>query len=525
MENILISLQNTLLQGLPDLLAACLILLVGLVVAWLLRAVAFAILDRVQVDERLDKALGGTPDGLNVRTILGQSAFGLVMVVALVAALDILELDVIALPLNNIFERFLAFVPNLLSAAVLILLAWVVATLVNKVLRRFLAFANWDGRLTQKAGMTQRVRLSHALVSLAYWLVWLLFLPAILAALNLDGLLRPVQALVQEMVAFLPNLFSAVVIFLVGYFVARLVRVVVSNLLAATGVDDWVARLRRTPSAANVPAPTSATLSFTSKTAVSSPPTNTLTPSAIVGWLVYSLILIPTAIAALAALHLEAISQPAITMLQTSLTAIPAVLTAGGLLFVAYLVARLMGDWVNRLMAMVGLNRFLYKVGLLRLLPNGRSPATLIGSLVMVVIMLLAAVEAADLLGFAAVAQMLTHFLSFLGNVVLGLIVLLLGLYLANLAVEAINASSQRRARLWATLARAAIVVLALTMALQQMGVAADIVTLAFGLLLGAVAVAAAIAFGWGGRALAQEQLEKLEEALAERPNNSLPPA
>ena len=46
-------------------------------------------------------------------------------------------------------------------------------------------------------------------------------------------------------------------------------------------------------------------------------------------------------------------------------------------------------------------------------------------------------------------------------------------------------------------------------MALQQMGVATSIVNLAFGLLLGAVAVAIAIAFGLGGRDVAADNLRE----------------
>jgi hypothetical protein len=99
----------------------------------------------------------------------------------------------------------------------------------------------------------------------------------------------------------------------------------------------------------------------------------------------------------------------------------------------------------------------------------------------------------------------------------LGLVVLALGLYLANLAEETIRSSGMRNSGLLATFARYAILLLALTMSLRQMGVAEDIITLAFGLLLGSAAVAAAIAFGWGGRELAREQLEKLEANLQER--------
>jgi hypothetical protein len=65
---------------------------------------------------------------------------------------------------------------------------------------------------------------------------------------------------------------------------------------------------------------------------------------------------------------------------------------------------------------------------------------------------------------------------------------------------------------LLAAIAQAAILMLAGAMALQELGIGAQIITLAFGLTLGAVAVAAAIAFGVGGRTVAARELERFVE-------------
>src|SRR6185295_15343110 len=92
----------------------------------------------------------------------------------------------------------------------------------------------------------------------------------------------------------------------------------------------------------------------------------------------------------------------------------------------------------------------------------------------------------------------------------LGLIILAIGLYLANVAAGVIGTSGAAQARLLGITARVAIIVLAGAMALRQMGVAADIINLAFGLLLGAIAVAAALAVGLGARRVAGQEVEEL---------------
>lgn len=114
--------------------------------------------------------------------------------------------------------------------------------------------------------------------------------------------------------------------------------------------------------------------------------------------------------------------------------------------------------------------------------------------------MLLAGVEAANMLGLGALSLLVQEFFAFGSRLLLGLAIFGVGLYLGNLAYEAIPRGPGKATALYASAARIAIVVLATAMALQQTGVAEEIVTLAFGLVLGAIAVAAAIAFGLGSR-------------------------
>ncbi len=110
--------------------------------------------------------------------------------------------------------------------------------------------------------------------------------------------------------------------------------------------------------------------------------------------------------------------------------------------------------------------------------------------------------------------ETLDAFTAFFWRVVLGLIIFAIGLYLANLASKTVLASGAAQAGLLAMTARLSIMVLAGAMALQQMGLANEIINLTFGLLLGAVAVAVAIAFGLGGRDIAAQRLGEWLESI-----------
>jgi hypothetical protein len=203
-------------------------------------------------------------------------------------------------------------------------------------------------------------------------------------------------------------------------------------------------------------------------------------------------------------------------MLNQFLGALPGIFAAVLLLIITYVVARLVAALVTSLLTGLGFNTILVRLGLAKAEPAAgeRTPSETVGYLVLVVVMLFAAIEAAALLGFAELSTLLAGLTVFIWQVVLGLVILAIGLWLASVAAKTIETSSAAHAKLLALVARIAILVLAGAMALSEMGLGSEIVNLAFGLTLGAVAIAVALAFGLGGRELAAGELENWRKSL-----------
>jgi hypothetical protein len=111
------------------------------------------------------------------------------------------------------------------------------------------------------------------------------------------------------------------------------------------------------------------------------------------------------------------------------------------------------------------------------------------------------------LLEFPAVGALIKDFIGFAGHILMGVLIFGLGLLLAQFVSKSILTSTSRKAAFLAAAIRVVILVLAGAVALRQTGLANDIVNLAFGLSLGAVAVAVALAFGLGGRETAARTL------------------
>jgi hypothetical protein len=139
-----------------------------------------------------------------------------------------------------------------------------------------------------------------------------------------------------------------------------------------------------------------------------------------------------------------------------------------------------------------------------------------VGYIVLAAVLLIAGIEAANMLSFDFLSEILAIFIAFGGQILLALLIFAVGLYLANLTRDAIMAAGGKNASFMAALARTAILVLVFAMGLQQVGVASEIVNIAFGVLLGAISVAAALAFGLGSRETASRIVDgwvnKLEE-------------
>lgn len=472
MSKLVDSLQATLGETLPTVLGALAILIVGWVIAVAIRGGVRKSLGFLHVNDRLRTSTGTHMD---LESGVATGLYYVILLLVLMAFFNALKLETVSGPLQGLVGQVFEFIPKLVAGGVLLLVAWVLATIVQTLVAKALGATTLDEKLASGAGMSP---MSDTLGNVLYWLILLLFLPAILGALELKGLLDPVQGMVNDILGMLPNIMAAGIIGLVGWWVAKILRDLVSNLLAASGVDRLGenAGLR-----------------------------GTMSLSRLVALVVYILILVPAIVAALEALNIDALTEPAIEMLNAMLAAIPNIFAAAIILAIAYFVAGLVSSLMSNLLGGIGFNGLPEKLGVGQALIGEPTPSQIVGKVISFFIMLFATVEAANRLGFHQVSELVAMFIQFGSQVLLGGFIITIGFWLSNLAYAAIVRSSSTSA---ASIARFAILGLILAMGLRAMGLADDIVNLAFGLTLGAIAVAVALSFGLGGREAAGRQME-----------------
>ncbi len=474
-RSLLESLQNTMGDTLPGLLAAVGILIVGWLVAVILRAATRRLLDMVDLNERIRSSTDGD---VNAEKWGATIVFWIVMFLVLIAFFNVLDLEIVSSPLQALVTQIFEYGPSLIAGAVLGLVAWVLASLVKRLIATGLAATTLDEKVSQAAEMKP---ISHSIGDVAYWLILLMFLPAILGTLQLEGLLVPVQGMVDKILAMVPNILGAAVIVTVGWFVAKILRDLVQNLLEVIGFD---------------------------KLGEKAGLTGNVGLSRLTALIVFIFVFVPALVGALNTLQIEAISRPATDMLGAFMTAIPDIFAAAIILGIAFFLARFISGLLTTLLEGLGANELPQRMGLTQLASNGFSLAGLVGQIVSIFIVLFAAVEAANQLGFSQVSDIVTMLIGFAGQILLGSVIFAAGFWLANIAHSGVMRVSGESGTALAGILRIAILGLVLAMGLRAMGIADDIVNMAFGLILGAVAVAFAVSFGLGGREAAGKQME-----------------
>jgi len=426
----------------------------------------------------LNKRFAGlTGQTLDLEKGVSVAMFWVVLLFTLTAVLNSLDLAMVAGPFTALLTQLFEYAPHLLAGLVLALVAALLASLLRALVKKALSKTTLDEKLSKHADMAPiSESLSHAL----FWLVILLFVPAILSALQIEGLLDPLRAMVAKTVDILPNAVAALVIGGVGWIVATVLRNLVVNLLRTAGSDQFGQRAGLTDS---------------------------VKISRVVGLLVFVAVFLPALIAALDALKIAAISTPATNMLELILAAVPGIIAAALILIITWLVAFFATGLLAKLLSALGFDSLPERVGLAQAF--GKTTASVfVGHVALFFAMLFATVEAANQLGFTRAGDLVATFIRFGGDVLLGSLILVIGFWLANLAYEAIARTSGPHTKGLARIGRIAILALVLAIGLRAMGIANEIINLAFGLTLGAVAVAVALSFGLGGREAAGKLMD-----------------
>ena len=485
-----------------SLVWALLILIVGVLLAWFFAGLAGKAVRSFGLDEKLDKSFPGgkrSVSGSKIEKVVSRIVFYMILLLTILACLTALNLSEAAGPIREFVNTVVGYGANIIAAGLLVFVAWVAASVLEyfsvsvmtvlKLDEKFSPRTDVDG--SDDAGKIARP-FSQVAGSVIYWIVFLFFVPAVLRALNINGITAPLENMLEKLLGFIPNLIAAAAILVVGLFVARIVRRAVAGLLFLSRLDEF----GKKSGGGNV---------FGERGV-----------SYLAGLVAYVLVAIPVVISALNALRIEALTNSVSKFFDMILNATGSVIGAGVLIFAAFIVGGVVAGIVAQLFEGFGFDRLVASLGFAPKSGNAVKPSTVVGKLAFIAIMLFAAVSACELLGFMELAALIRIFIVFGGNIIVGVVVMMVGIFLANLAANALRGKGESSEFL-ATAVRVAVLIFTGAVALSTLNLNGRIVEIAFALLLGAICVAAAIAFGIGGREFAAKKLEEWDRKLTKK--------
>jgi VanZ family protein len=377
-------------------------------------------------------------------------------------------------PFLGFINQLTMYIPNILAAILLAVIAHIIGKLVKSLITNLLS----SHKLQEKAGRLTSYR--DTLGKIGYALVILLFAPAILDTLHIAAIAGPVGNIINLIINYLPLFIGAIIIIVVGHYIAKFVANLVETLVIPLRLERWTG--------ANVNA------------------------AHLIRSIVYFLIIFPIAVQALNMLQIESIQQPAEQILNLVMFWIPKIIIAAFLIYIGYIIAKIVRNLAITLISPLNINEKLqglyprkkesslptaYNIppaeesGAIKLdtYPITRWIANLIGVLVFGFFL----VEATNLLGLGFISTTVAYLMALLPRLVLVAIIILAGKALAMLAERMMKDSNPMK-RFISPL----IMVLAFVIGLTEIGIASIIITSGFMIILGALAVTFIIAVGIG---------------------------
>ncbi|HFI0130796.1 TPA: mechanosensitive ion channel [Streptococcus suis] len=393
--------------------------------------------------------------------------------------------------IDSLFYPLLSALPGVIRMIVLVIIAFSLASLLRKLTLSGLNKIQFSQKL-QEWGVIKPEDNGQSLIKtlgqLVYFLVILFFLPSILSGLNISSTVDPISSMFEKFFAFIPNMIAAGLILFVGTFFCKFIKGLLTGVLERLDIDTWYAKV----------------------TGQEKLPIDTKQLISVLSTVVYVLIFIPILTLALETLGITSISQPIVTILNQVIGILPHVLVALVLIAVGSFVAKLIGNLLENLLETAGINA--YSKYLFTKEEANFELSAIITQVVRAIIIVFFFIQAIQVLNLEVFNAVGSALLGYLPSLISAIAIVILAIIASNLVANFLQKVTD--SPLVITIVRYLMIVFAVFMALDQLKFAQHIVQSTFTIVLGALAVAFALAFGLGGREFAARQLEKLEKKI-----------
>lgn len=362
--------------------------------------------------------------------------------------------------------------PGIIGGIVILLVGWAVAAWIGRRIAKCMQLCGHEDE-TCSCG-----RAGVIIGRVVYYLLLLMVLTWALSVMRMEFAAGPLREFLAVLAGYLPHIAGAVILAVIAWVVAGIARNIVRKILYHWHTGEKLAAHTGKPEHTSAPE----------------------TAAQVVYYVVY-LFFIP---AILNALQIRGITEPLGDMFEKILFYLPNLLAAVLVILIAMLVGTFAAGIAAKAASALGFDRFVNKALGREITVN--TPAVIVGKLVFLTVMVFAVLMACEALGLTKMAELVMIFAVFGGNLLLSAIVMLIGFRLAEFTAELLR---EKCSPLAIGILRAVIIFFTVALALSNLDIGGTVVMIGFAMILGTACLAAAIAFGIGGREAAARYLDE----------------
>lgn len=403
-------------------------------------------------------------------------------------------------------------ITKVVAAIVILVITWILAKFAKKILAKQLTKVK---ALNRQDGSGDSLAVS--LASIVSLVIWVFGLMAVLNLFRLTQVTAPLGDMLSTLLHALPQILGAAMVMFIGFVLAKVARELVVTALQAANVDRFADKLgssanqqlqEGTGGAAHdapqhLQGDQQGLGQAHAQAQAEQSSSGQVKISTLAGHLVFAIVLLVVAISALQVLGIKSISDPASHMLKLILDTLPLVIGAGILLAIGVMIAKFVGTLLENLLRGMNLDGAANSVGIDT---ENIDIAKTLAKIAQIAIVLFFAVSAANVLHIPQMTVILNTVLSIGGRVLFGAVIIVAGVFVGGLLAKMVTGRT-------GDIVKVATIVLFAAIGLRYMGLANSVINLAFGAVVVGGALAAALAFGLGGRDAAARQLEKMQNS------------
>lgn len=485
------------------ILAAIVLFIIGWAAARMVAYGVYQLFSRTDLDNRLADKLGITmllrsresakESEEAVEKFISAVTFYLLMLLVIVGVLEFAGLSQVAGPIERLVDTVVQALPKIGKALLILIVAYVAGRILSMIVTGALERLGLDRRFAELGGTTERqpVPFSETAGRVVMWLVVLAGLAGSFDALEIEPIAEPMHNAIDSIIGILPDVGVAILLVVAGFFGGRIVRVVLRNVLQSLGFDRLVTKLQ-------LDRVTGAT-----------------SPSDVVGIAAMVFIVLQATIAALNQVGLHTLSVPLTSMMAQFWNLLPSLSVSILIVVAGVVVGRMLRAVVAGGLRNLGLDRFMESLGFDKFADRDDRMgeySEVAGFVAQIAVVLVAIAQALANVELVTWSGYVNAFLAYsVQNVLVAILIVGVGFAIGNYVRDVIQARQEdaETGRWMAAFARYAVLVFAFTMGVRQLDIAEDFVLMTFGLLFGALCLAAALAFGLGGRDVAGDIVKR----------------